>query len=92
MSKREKIEDKFFLLKIIQSGETIRIKLTNVNLRKNFKEFYVPILKRLRLKEKNIFITNEEGKMLENSDLELRLKEISVKFGNRFKLYSEKVF
>jgi hypothetical protein len=84
--------NEFLFLKIIQSGEIIRIALTDMNLKKNLKEFYVPILKRLKLKEKSIFISNEQGKMLRNSDLELPLREISKEFGNRLKLYSEKVF
>ncbi len=85
-------KDEFLFLKIIQSGEIIKIVLTETNLKKKFKEFYVPILKRLKLKEKNVFISNKEGKMLGNSDLELPLKVISEKFGYRLKLYSEKVF
>ncbi len=85
-------KDEFLFLKIIQSGEIIKIVLTETNLKKKFKEFYVPILKRLKLKEKNVFISNKEGKMLGNSDLELHLKVISEKFGYRLKLYSEKVF
>ena len=92
MSKQEKLENEFLFLKIIQSGETIRIALTDMNLKKNLKEFYVPILKKLKLKEKNVFISNVEGKMLENSDLELPLNIISKKFGNRLKIYSETVF
>ncbi len=85
-------KDEFLFLKIIQSGEIIKIVLTETNLKKKFKEFYVPILKRLKLKEKNEFISNKESKMLGNSDLELPLKVISEKFGYRLKLYSEKVF
>ena len=85
-------KDEFLFLKIIQSGEIIKIVLTETNLKKKFKEFYVPILKRLKLKEKNVFISNKEGKMLGNSDLELPLKVISEKFGYRLKLYSETVF
>lgn len=92
MSKQGKLENEFLFLKIIQSGEIIRIALTDMNLKKNLKEFYVPILKRLKLKEKNVFISNKEGKMLRNSDLELPLKVISEKFGYRLKLYSETVF
>lgn len=74
-------KDEFLFLKIIQSGEIIKIVLTETNLKQKFKEFYVPILKRLKLKEKNVFISNKEGKMLGNSDLELPLKVISEKFG-----------
>jgi len=92
MNKYKMYEDEFLFLKIIQSGEIIKIVLTETNLKKKFKEFYVPILKRLKLKEKNVFISNKEGKMLGNSDLELPLKVISEKFGYRLKLYSEKVF
>ncbi|MFX0042077.1 MAG: hypothetical protein ACFE8L_04115 [Candidatus Hodarchaeota archaeon] len=92
MSEPKDIYHEFLFLKIIQSGEIIRIALTDMNLKKNLKEFYIPILKRLKLKEKSVFISNEEGQMLGNSDLILPLKEISIKFGNRLKLYSEKVF
>jgi len=92
MSKQGKLENEFLFLKIIQSGEIIRISLTDMNLKKNIKEFYVPILKRLKLKGKNVFISNEEGKMLGNSDLELPLKVILKKYGYRLKLYSERVF
>jgi len=92
MSKPKDFYHKFLFLKIIQSGEIIKIALTDMNLKKNLKEFYVPILKKLKLKEKNVFISNVEGKMLGNSDLELPLNIISKKFGNRLKIYSEIVF
>jgi hypothetical protein len=92
MGKQGKKNMEFLFLKIIQSGETIKIELTSMNLRKKFKDFYKPILKKLKLKEKNIFISNKEGKMLRNSDLELPLHVISKKFGCRLNLYSEKVF
>ena len=92
MSEPKDFYHKFLFLKIIQSGEIIKIALTDMNLKKNLKEFYVPILKRLKLKEKNVFISNEEGKMLGNPDLELPLKVISKKFGYRLRLYSERVF
>ena len=92
MSEPKDFYHKFLFLKIIQSGEIIKIALTDMNLKKNLKEFYVPILKRLKLKEKNVFISNEEGKMLGNPDLELPLKVISKKFGYRLRLYSERGF
>ena len=92
MNKHKMYEVEFLFLKIIQSREIIKIALTETNLKKNLKEFYVPILKRLKLKEKNVFIGNEEGKMLGNSDLELSLKVILKKYGYRLKLYSERVF
>ncbi len=92
MSKKGKLENKYLSLKIIQSGEIIKIAISDKNLRKNLKEFYVPILKELKVKEKDVFISNEEGKMLGNSDLELPLNLIFKKFGNKLKLYSEKIF
>ncbi|MFX1321272.1 MAG: hypothetical protein ACFFAQ_06465 [Promethearchaeota archaeon] len=92
MSEPKDFYHKFLFLKIIQSGEIIKIALTDMNLKKNLREFYFPILKRLKLKEKNVFISNEEGKMLGNPDLELPLKVISKKFGYRLRLYSERVF
>ncbi len=85
-------EDEFLFLKIIQSGEIIKIVISDKNLRKNLKEFYVPILKELKVKEKDVFISNEESKMLGNYDLELPLNLIIKKFGNNLKLYSEKIF
>lgn len=92
MGKQGKKDKEFLFLKIIQSGETIKIELTDMNLRKKFEDFYKPILKELKLKEKNVFISNKEGKMLRNSDLELPLNLISEKFGYRLNLYSERVF
>ncbi|MCK4687347.1 MAG: hypothetical protein KAT66_04405 [Candidatus Lokiarchaeota archaeon] len=92
MNKYKMYEDEFLFLKIIQSGEIIKIVISDKNLRKNLKEFYVPILKELKVKEKDVFISNEESKMLGNYDLELPLNLIIKKFGNNLKLYSEKIF
>lgn len=92
MNKYKMYEDEFLFLKIIQSGEIIKIVISDKNLKKNLKEFYVPILKELKVKEKDVFISNEEGKMLGNYDLELPLNLIFKKFGNNLKLYSEKIF
>ncbi len=92
MNKYKMYEDEFLFLKIIQSREIIKIVISDKNLKKNLKEFYVPILKELKVKEKDVFISNEEGKMLGNYDLELPLNLIFKKFGNNLKLYSEKIF
>ncbi|MFX0001536.1 MAG: hypothetical protein ACFE9Q_08465 [Candidatus Hodarchaeota archaeon] len=86
-------EDKEFLsFKIIQSGEIKKVPLTLVNMNKNFRNIYLSLLKELKLKEKDTFLSNEEGKMIGLPDLSLSLEEIVRKFGTILKLYSEKIF
>ncbi|MFX1470558.1 MAG: hypothetical protein ACFFB8_18080 [Promethearchaeota archaeon] len=85
-------EKPIFLIKIVQSGEEVEIPLIEKNLKKGFKEVYNKILKELKLKHKDVYITNEEGKMIGISDLNLPLQDILNKFGARLKLYSEKIF
>lgn len=82
----------FFFFKIIQSGEVIKIALTERNLTSNFKEIYLPLLKQLKLKQRDVYISNEEGKMIGDFDMELSLESILNKFGNKLKLYCEKIF
>ena len=85
-------EKPIFLIKIVQSGEEVEIPLKLKNLQRHFKEFYNNILKELKLKQKDVYITNEEGKMIGFADLNSSLEDIITKFGTRLKLYSEKVF
>ncbi|MFX0036202.1 MAG: hypothetical protein ACFE9I_11255 [Candidatus Hermodarchaeota archaeon] len=85
-------EKPIFLIKIVQSGEEVEIPLILKNLQRHFKEFYNNILKELKLKQKDVYITNEEGKMIGIADLNSSLEDIITKFGTRLKLYSEKVF
>ncbi|MFX1316641.1 MAG: hypothetical protein ACFE9T_12315 [Promethearchaeota archaeon] len=92
MSKSEEHTYEFLFLKIVQGGEVIKIALTDENLSKKFREMYIPILKELDLKPKDIFFSNVEGKMLLNHDLEKDLRTIIVRFGNNLRLYSEKIF
>jgi hypothetical protein len=84
-------EKQFLFIKIVQSGESIKISLTEKNLPIEFKEIYLPLLQELKLKQKNVYISNEDGKMIGNFDFNLPLEEIIQKFGNKLKLYYEKV-
>lgn len=92
MKNTEHQEKQFFFFKIIQSGEIIKIALTEINLANNFKEIYLPLLKQLKLKQKDVYVSNEEGKMIGDFDMELSLESILNKFGNKLKLYCEKIF
>ncbi|MFW9900440.1 MAG: hypothetical protein ACFFDY_04025 [Candidatus Thorarchaeota archaeon] len=82
----------FLTFKIIQSGESIKVQLTTSNLNKSFLYVLQSLLKDLKLKQKNIFLSNEEGKMVGINDFRLSLKEIIHKFGTILKVYSEKIF
>ena len=82
----------FFYFKIIQRGENIKIPLIEKNINKEFREIYYKLLKELKLKEKNAFLSNEDGKMIGISDLSLSLEEVIKKFGFKLRLYYEKVF
>ena len=81
----------FLSLKIAQSGEIKKISLTPENMKKKFKNVYFPILKELKLKHKDVFLSNEEGQMIGPFDYSLNFGEIINRFGNELKLYSEKV-
>lgn len=85
-------EKNVLLFKIVQSGESIAIPLTDKNLKNQFKEIYHILLKELRLKQKDVYLSNEEGKMVGNTDLDLSLQEVIKKFGSMLKLYYEKIF
>jgi len=83
--------EEFFILKIIQSGEIKSFSLTKDNLSKIFNEIYLPIIKELKLKKKDVFLSNDAGKALSNLDLNRSLKEILEKFGNKINLYYEQI-
>ena len=84
--------EKFLSFKAIQSGEIKNILLNEVNLRRKFNEIYFSILKELKLKPKDTYLSNEEGRMLANLDLNLSLEEVVKKFGYILKIYYEKIF
>ncbi|MFX1430298.1 MAG: hypothetical protein ACFFCY_09065 [Promethearchaeota archaeon] len=92
MKNTEHQERQSLIFKIIQSGEIIKIALTEINLANNFREIYLPLLKQLKLKQKDVYVSNEEGKMIGDFDMELSLESILNKFGNKLKLYCEKIF
>lgn len=83
--------DNFLSVKIIQSGDIIKVSLSSTNLKKKFNEIYGSLLRELKLKQKDTYLSNKEGKMIGDFDLELSLEEIIKKFGNRLKLYYEKI-
>ncbi|MFX1420150.1 MAG: hypothetical protein ACFE9N_14630 [Promethearchaeota archaeon] len=83
--------DNFLSVKIIQSGDIIKISLSPTNLRKKFNNIYSLLLKELKFKQKDTYLSNEEGRMVGNIDMELSLEKIIKKFGNKLKLYYEKI-
>ncbi|MFX1379490.1 MAG: hypothetical protein ACFFA4_10390 [Promethearchaeota archaeon] len=91
MSNPKHQEKQFLFFKIVQSGERIKIPLTKENLTSEMKEIYLILLKDLKLKQKDVYISNEEGKMIGDFDLKLSLEDIINKFGNKLKLYYEKI-
>ncbi len=92
MNDLNKEEKEFLTFKIIQRGEIIKIQLTPNNLKKNFQDIFHSLLKELKLKQKDTFLSNEEGKMIGIHDLSLSLEEILHKFGIILKVYSEKIY
>ncbi len=84
--------NEFISFKIIQSGEIKKVSLSRSNLGKKFNEIYGLLLKELKLKQKDTYLSNENGKMVGDLDLELSLQEIIKIFGNKLKVYYEKVF
>ena len=82
---------KLFRLKIIQSGDIIKIDLDDTNLSTIFSEIYFPLLKTLRLKREDVYLSNDQGKMVRNLDLKLPLKQIIELYSNKLNLYYEKV-
>ncbi len=81
----------FLAIKIIQSGEIKKIPLNDVNLSKIFKEFYISIIKDLKLSKKDVFLSIDSGITLTNSDLNLTVEKIIKRFGNKINLYYEKI-
>ena len=88
-----KDQDKGVLfLKIVQSGDIIKIPLIEKNLTNEFKDLFFPLLKEFKLKQEDVYISNEEGMMLSVFDLNSSLQDVIKKFGAKLKLYSEKIF
>jgi len=85
-------EEKFLSFKIIQSNEIKNISLNEANLRGRFSEIYFSILKELKLKPKDTYLSNEDGRMIGNLDLNLSLEDVVKKFGYKLKIYYEKIF
>ena len=85
-------EEKFLSFKIIQSGEIKNLSLNEANLRRKFNKIYFSILKELKLNPKDTYLSNEEGKMIGNLDLNLSLEDMVKKFGYKLKIYYEKIF
>jgi hypothetical protein len=81
----------YISIKIIQSGDIMKIKISKENLRKQFYEIYDSMLKELKLKQMYVYLSNEEGRMIGDLDLNRPLEEIIQKFGFKLKLYYEKV-
>ena len=92
MNNSEHQDEGAFFFKIVQSGETIKIPLTKKKLTGEFNEIYFPLLKELKLRQDDVYISNEEGMMLTVFDLNLSLQDVIKKFGAKLKLYYEKVF
>jgi hypothetical protein len=83
--------NEFLSFKNAQSGEIKKIALTPENMKAKFKNIYFSVIKDFNLKHKDIFVSNEDGKMIGPFDFSLKLKEIIKRFGKELKLYSEKV-
>ncbi|MFW9968776.1 MAG: hypothetical protein ACFFDF_01160 [Candidatus Odinarchaeota archaeon] len=84
--------NEFLTIKLIQSGDIIKISLSKINLKKQFNEVFKSLLRELKLKQKYAYLTSEDGKMVSILDLNLSLEEIIKKFGMKLKLYYEKIF
>ncbi len=84
--------NEFLIFQVVQSGEIIRVSLTPMNLRKKFDKVYLSLLKELKLKQKDTFLSNEQGKMIGTHDINLTLEDIIKKFGTKLKVYYEKIF
>ena len=77
----------FLSFKIIQSGEIIKVSLNSSNLRKSFHDIFHSLLKELNLKQKDTFLSNEEGKMIGIHELSLSLKEFIISLISIFFLF-----
>ena len=91
MDNSEDQEPFFLFIKMIQGGEIKKIELTEFTLAKTFKEIYFPILKQLKMKEKDVFLSTESGRSISSYDLDLTVEEIVKKFGDKLNLYYEKI-
>jgi len=81
---------KLFRIKVIQSGEIIKIDLDDTSLSTIFREIYLPLLKKLRFKSEDAYLSNDQGKMVRNLDLKLPLKLIIEQFGNKLDYITKK--
>jgi len=81
----------FLIFQVVQSGEIIKVPLTSLNMRKKFDNVYMSLLKDLKLKQKDTFLSNKQGKMIGTHDLSLTVEDIIKKFGTSLKLYCEKI-
>ena len=79
-------------IKIIQSGEIRTFELDERLLTIKFKQFVSKLLKSLGLKPKDVYFSNEEGKMISTLYHDSPIKEIIQKFGAQLNLYYEKIF
>ena len=82
----------FLEIKVVQGGERKKFELTEKMLNITLKDIFYPLLKDLKLKEKDVFLSIESGKMLAKHHLNLSLREIVEQFGTTLFLYSEKIF
>ena len=79
------------VIKIVQSGELNKFVLSEKMLNRKLKDLLFPILKELKLKEKDVFLSIESGKMISSYYFNLTIKEIVEVYGTRLNLYSEKI-
>lgn len=83
--------NEFLSVEIVQSGDVLKVSLSPTNLKKSFNVIYVSLLKELKLKQKDTYLSNDSGKMVGEIDLKLSLGDIIKIFGKKLKLYYEKI-
>lgn len=83
--------NEFLSVEIVQSGDVLKVSLSPTNLKKSFNVIYVSLLKELKLKQKDTYLSNDSGKMVGEIDLKLSLGDIIKNFGKKLKLYYEKI-
>lgn len=88
-SKNPELE--FLFVKIVQSGEIKKIPLNELNLSKKFNALYIPMLKKLKLKKNDAFLTNESGQMFNKVNFDETVEDVVKEFGSKLKLYYEKI-
>ena len=81
----------YLKIKVIQGGQVEEIKLTKANLEDKFRDVYLPLLKKMGLKSKHAYLSTDSGRMVSKLDLHSSLREIIKKYGNKLKLYYEKI-